>query len=722
MATLVLTAVGTAVAGPIGGAIGAMVGQQIDNAVFAPKARQGPRLDDLKIQTSTYGARVPRLFGRVRVAGQVIWSTDLIETRAKTSNGKGRGSTETYSYAASFAVALSARPIARIERVWADGKLLRGAGGDLKTDVTIRVQGGDEDQPVDPLIASAEGVATTPAYRGLAYVVLEGLQLADYGNRIPSLSFEVVADEGEIGVGTALAELAGLDRAEAGPTVGGLAATGDDARAVAEALGQAMPLIARVEDGVVALRFAPLAAPAIARASLGASAGGTAAARLTVDLAPLDTAAAALTLGYADVARDYQPGLQRARREGPGVREERVALPVTVDAATARRLAEATLARRGVERMVAVATLDWSALRLRPGDLVAIEGRRWRVTEVAFERMVVRLSLTRWASGAAASPAIVDPGRVLAEVDLPPGATTLALVDLPPSSDRIAAGAQVAVFAAGASAGWRRAGLLASVDGGASFVPLGTSALPAIMGTAATALAPARTDVTDRANAVEVELLHDDMLLGDADQAALLGGTNRAALGDEIVQFARAEPAGGTRWRLSELWRGRAGSENAVGGHAVGERFVLLDPDSALPLPPELAVPGVRVIATGIGDTAPWPAATAPAVGRAAVPLSPVALAAGRAANGDLEVRWTRRSRGGFGWTDGVDAPLAEEREAYRVTVTGASGTTTVDVAEPHWTWPAAGIAMPVTIAVSQIGAGGVSVPATLVVTLALVS
>ena len=54
MATLVLTAVGTAIGGPIGGAIGAMLGQQVDRAVFlSPKGRQGPRLSDLRVQTSS---------------------------------------------------------------------------------------------------------------------------------------------------------------------------------------------------------------------------------------------------------------------------------------------------------------------------------------------------------------------------------------------------------------------------------------------------------------------------------------------------------------------------------------------------------------------------------------------------------------------------------------------------------------------------------------------
>jgi len=208
MATLILTAVGTAAGGPIGGAIGALVGQQLDGAIFAPRARHGPRLGDLAVQTSSYGAAIPKIFGTMRVAGTVIWATDLIESRSE-SGGKGRPRTISYNYAASFAVALSARPILAVGRIWADGKLLRGAAGDFKTPTIFRLHPGDEDQPADPLIAAAEGIGQAPAYRGLAYALFENLRLEDFGNRIPSLTFEVVADPGPVAVGDVARELSG---------------------------------------------------------------------------------------------------------------------------------------------------------------------------------------------------------------------------------------------------------------------------------------------------------------------------------------------------------------------------------------------------------------------------------------------------------------------------------------------------------------------------------
>src|SRR3546814_5340870 len=89
MATLVLTAVGTAIGGPVGGALGGLLGQAIDRDVlFKPKGRQGPRLTELAVQTSSYGSPIPRLYGTMRVAGSVIWSTDFVETEQEGGGGK----------------------------------------------------------------------------------------------------------------------------------------------------------------------------------------------------------------------------------------------------------------------------------------------------------------------------------------------------------------------------------------------------------------------------------------------------------------------------------------------------------------------------------------------------------------------------------------------------------------------------------------------------------
>ena len=209
MATLVFSALGTLIGGPLGGAIGALAGRQVDAAIFGGGNREGPRLKELAATASSYGTALPRYYGRMRVPGSVVWATDLVEHQQTQGGGKGRPSVTTYSYTASFAVALASRPILSVGRIWADGNLLRGAGGDLKANGIYRLYTGEGDQPADPLIAQIEGEGRCPAYRGLAYAVFEDLDLGDFYNRIPALTFEVFADSGTFTVQTILDDAIG---------------------------------------------------------------------------------------------------------------------------------------------------------------------------------------------------------------------------------------------------------------------------------------------------------------------------------------------------------------------------------------------------------------------------------------------------------------------------------------------------------------------------------
>ena len=95
MATLVLSVVGNFFGGPIGGAIGRFAGAAIDNAIFggsSGRTVEGPRLKDLAVQSSAYGASIPIVYGGTRIAGNVIWSSGLVESREEntaSSGGKG---------------------------------------------------------------------------------------------------------------------------------------------------------------------------------------------------------------------------------------------------------------------------------------------------------------------------------------------------------------------------------------------------------------------------------------------------------------------------------------------------------------------------------------------------------------------------------------------------------------------------------------------------------
>lgn len=208
MASIVLGSIGSAAGNAVGGsAVSALLGRQAGQLVGGVIDQQlsrstrkrfveGARLEELAVQTSTYGRIIPTIFGTARVAGNIIWAQPIKEMQTTTSttrsSGKGGsvggGASQTtvetsYSYYATMAVAVCAGPISSISRIWADAKLLSLG------QYTMRIYTGTGEQLPDALIQAYEG--DTTAHRDLAYVVFEDFPLADFGNRIPNFTFEV---------------------------------------------------------------------------------------------------------------------------------------------------------------------------------------------------------------------------------------------------------------------------------------------------------------------------------------------------------------------------------------------------------------------------------------------------------------------------------------------------------------------------------------------------
>ena len=205
MATLILGAAGAAIGGTIGGPIlgvsgatiggfiGSTIGSVVDSWIMSSLAPtqciEGARLDTLRITSATEGAVIPRLYGRMRMGGNIIWATDFCEQTKTTTQGGGKGGgsgkvkTTEYLYYGSFAVALcegsEAGPagtilsggengdgggpagwgMTGIGRIWADGKPMDLSG------VTWRWYPGDEAQTADPFIAAKMGAVQSPALR-----------------------------------------------------------------------------------------------------------------------------------------------------------------------------------------------------------------------------------------------------------------------------------------------------------------------------------------------------------------------------------------------------------------------------------------------------------------------------------------------------------------------------------------------------------------------------
>lgn len=282
-----------------------------------------------------------------------------------------------------------------------------------------------------------------------------------------------------------------------------------------------------------------------------------------------------------------------------------------------------------------------------------------------------------------------DSGRALDHGDQPAGPTTLAILDLPPLGGDVPDRPRLWLAGAGTSSGWRRAGIAISLDDGASYESVGSLSAPVVMGRAMTLLPSGVATAWDHTSSVDVELLADSMWLESRSRDAVLAGANVAALGDELIQFADVQPLGQRRFRLSTLLRGRRGSEWAATGHAVDDRFVLLDLAAMLPLslPLEHLGETILVRAGGAGDGGA-PALAATIGGTAIRPLAPVHLRWERS-GGQLLFRWIPQSRSGFGWPDLTDVPLGEATAAWRVVLRDGSGVvTSADVATPEWSTP----------------------------------
>lgn len=215
MAQLIIAAAGAAIGGATlgtgvvalgmtGPAIGWMAGSMVGAMLLKPPAPQGPRLEDKKVSSSTYGNAIPVVWGTDRCAAQIIWSSDLIEHEEEVG-GKGFGDGATiYTYSVNVYICVCESPFAKPRyplRLWGNGRLIGTFNGQswdvddqLISRAGVREYIGAADQMPDAVYEAAVGVANAPAYRGRLTIMLEGLWLTDFGNRVPNFELEVTSE------------------------------------------------------------------------------------------------------------------------------------------------------------------------------------------------------------------------------------------------------------------------------------------------------------------------------------------------------------------------------------------------------------------------------------------------------------------------------------------------------------------------------------------------
>ena len=170
------------------------------------------RLAGYAEQASHYGRGIPKLWGKARLAGNVIWCSNAFYLSDDLTGQPLPGQDpfplpgvefdpETTHWTTDVAILVCAGPIDRVRVIWADevviyadqdllsaGSVTLGTGFSY---IRLAIHKGGPTQERDSTLVEHLGEANTPAYRGRCYVVIEGLDLSRWGNRLPTFSFHV---------------------------------------------------------------------------------------------------------------------------------------------------------------------------------------------------------------------------------------------------------------------------------------------------------------------------------------------------------------------------------------------------------------------------------------------------------------------------------------------------------------------------------------------------
>jgi Putative phage tail protein len=385
---------------------------------------------------------------------------------------------------------------------------------------------------------------------------------------------------------------------------------------------------------------------------------------------------------YADPARDYQDTVQHARRFQAGQRarsQREVRTPVILTANQARHLAEETLSEAWVSRTTYTLSVPYHWSTIDPGDVLAIDasGRTSLVrvqqiqhgangilelTAVAYDAHIYTASMS---VGVAADAVTQQTIEFLAP-------TALFLLDTHLLRDvDEGAGYYMAMAPQGGGA-WHGATAFSSVDGNAWRMEE-TITTPVSYGSTMTALAAGTPYVFDTGHTLDVRMAIGS--LSSITEAELINGANAALVGNEIVQWQTATALDATTWRLSILLRGRRGTEWAIPAHVVGERFIVLSPQTLRREDMGLSeVDTSRLYRAVSNNTDMLTTSTQGFVNTALglKPYSPEHVHGTRNPAGDLTITWVRRTRLGGLWVDGRDVPLGEASEQYDIVILDA--------------------------------------------------
>jgi len=185
--------------------------------------------------------------------------------------------------------------------------------------------------------------------------------------------------------------------------------------------------------------------------------------------------------------------------------------------------------------------------------------------------------------------------------------------------------------------------------------------------------------VWDRGSTINVDFRNGSPTSSTEAAIDVDGTINLMLAGSELLNFATATLEGDGTYTLSDLKRGRRGTEWAMTTHVAGEEVWLLDLSETL----ELGLSDVGTdlayipVSLSRGTGGAYPILIEPFTGASLKPYSPVNLEGLQDPDtADWALSWDRRTRVGGDWVGGAPIPLSEAFEKYEIEI--YNGTTLV--------------------------------------------
>ena len=197
----------------LGGTAGGIAGQ-----VFWPEKIDithplPPKPHESRVQISTYGAPIPIVYESARVAGNIIYMSDVVETidRSRHRQDGVRYYEMEKTYTATFAIAFSEGEVVGLSRIWVNGKIFADyrdpaspyyptgsialASANLSTTIAravayYSVYLGTETQTSDSALSALLTAAETPTYRGIFYIVFRDFPVGEFSG-VPTIEVEI---------------------------------------------------------------------------------------------------------------------------------------------------------------------------------------------------------------------------------------------------------------------------------------------------------------------------------------------------------------------------------------------------------------------------------------------------------------------------------------------------------------------------------------------------